>query len=128
MGRLKNENGQSLIEVLVALAVMVIVILALVRVTTVSIRNATFAKNRALATKYAQEWMEQTRKERDESTNFFDSHCAYQDDNPGSSDIFSRERTCELDGDTMTIEVTVSWTEGVIPHESKLVTHLTKWK
>lgn len=125
---MRKDEGQSLIEVLVALAVMVVVILALVRVTTVSIKNATFAKNRALATKYAQEWIEETRKERDESTNFFDSACASQTDNPGPSGIFSRVRTCTLDGDTTTVVVTVSWAEGGVSHKSELVTHLTKWK
>jgi Tfp pilus assembly protein PilV len=123
-----NEKGQSLIEILVALAIVVIVILALVGVTTVSIRNATFAKNRALATKYAQEWMEETRKERDENINFFDSDCVFQTDNPGLSGIFSRVRTCGLDGDTMTVKVTVSWSEGGVSHKSELVTHLTNWK
>ena len=121
-----NEKGQSLLEVLVALAIVVIVILALVGVTTVSIRNATFAKNRALATKYAQEWMEEARKSRDEdSISFFIDGSCYVSDTPG---IFSRVRTCALDGDTMTVEVTVSWSEGGVSHKSELVTHLTNWK
>lgn len=130
MGRLKNENGQSLIEVLVALAVMVIVILALVRVTTVSIRNATFAKNRALATKYAQEWIEETRKSRDNnSVSFFNDTnlCSRLAQSIG---IFTRQITCSLSTDkkTMTVKVVVSWVDAQGTHKSELTTRLTKWK
>ncbi|HUS59771.1 MAG TPA: prepilin-type N-terminal cleavage/methylation domain-containing protein [Nevskiaceae bacterium] len=124
---MRREKGQSLIEVLVALAVMAIVILALVRVTTVSIRNATFAKNRALATKYAQEGMEKVRAYRDEVVwETFTSNC------PPTLDAlplpFTRTVACTGSGDERDIIVIVSWSEAGIPHESKLVTHLTNWK
>lgn len=129
---LLNEKGQALIEIMVALAVMVIVILALVQVTTISIRNATFAKNRALATKYTQEWIEEARKSRDEDLdNFFViDFCDSWDNDPNGKEIFDRDRDCTLDvgGEIMTVEVTVSWTDAVGPHESRLETHLTNWK
>lgn len=128
---LLNEKGQALIEMMVVLAVVVIVILALVQITTVSIRNATFAKNRALATKYAQEWMEEARKLRDEQADnvfFVDGSCTITP--PQSVGIFTKERVCSYDAgeEVMTAVVTVEWTDGSGTHQSRLETHLTNWK
>lgn len=126
-----KNNGQSLIEMVVAIAVVVIVILALVAITTTSIRNAAFSRNQALATKYAQEWIEKARGLRDsqpESSFFVDGSCNASD----TAGIFNRGRTCSLaiDGDkkTMTVVVTVSWTDAQGTHKSELTTRLTNWK
>lgn len=125
-----NEKGQSLVEVVVALAVVVLAITALVRVTVTSIRNANFAKNRALATKYAQEWIEEARQLRDEQGDdfFTDTFAANTCSASDTLGVFNRTRTCNLNGGTMTVVVTVSWTSGSISHESRLETYLTNWK
>ncbi|MCL4366052.1 hypothetical protein M1437_02390 [Patescibacteria group bacterium] len=60
-----NEKGQSLVEVIVAIVVSILVIQALVIVTILSIRNASFSKNSAQATKLAQGGIEQIRILRD---------------------------------------------------------------
>lgn len=60
-----NQLGQSLIEVVVVIAVVAIVVGGLVFATIASIRNATFAKNQAQATKYAQEGLERVKTARD---------------------------------------------------------------
>ncbi len=60
-----NQNGQSLIEVIVASVVGILVVTALVLATIFSLRNASFAKNSAQATKLAQEGMEKVRTLRD---------------------------------------------------------------
>lgn len=62
---LSNEKGQSLMELVVVIAVMVTVIGALTFATIASLRNAQFAKNQAQATKYAQEALEWARTGRD---------------------------------------------------------------
>lgn len=128
---MRRKNGQSLIEMVVAIAVVVIVILALVAITTTSIRNAAFSRNQALATKYAQGWIEEARGLRDsqpESSFFVDGSCNVSD----TAGIFNRGRTCSLaiDGDkkTMTVVVTVSWTDAQGTHKSELTTRLTNWK
>lgn len=128
---MKKDDGQSLIEMVVAIAVVILVVLALVVATTVSIRNAAFSRNQSLATKYAQEWIEKARELRDsqpENSFFVDGSC-----NASSTvGIFTRTRTCNLtvDGDkkTMTVVVTVSWTDAQGTHKSELTTRLTDWK
>jgi type II secretory pathway pseudopilin PulG len=68
MKRLFHENeGQTLIEVLVALVIAGIVIGALVIATLISLRNAQFSQNQVQATNLAQETMEKIRSLRDQN-------------------------------------------------------------
>lgn len=60
------HKGQSLVEVIIALAFAMVIIVALVTVTVQSMRNSTFAKNNAQATKLAQEGLEWIRSQRDQ--------------------------------------------------------------
>ncbi len=60
-----SEKGQSLMELVVVIAVMVVVIGALTFATIASLRNAQFSKNQAQATKLAQEGLEWVRTGRD---------------------------------------------------------------
>lgn len=62
---MSNEKGQTLIELVVVIAVSVIVVGALVFAIIASLRNASFSKNQAQATKLAQEGIERTRLGRD---------------------------------------------------------------
>lgn len=65
---LSDQKGQSLMELVIVIAVMVIVIGALTFATIASLRNAQFAKNQAQATKYAQEGLEWARSGRDRNS------------------------------------------------------------
>lgn len=60
-----NNKGQTLIELVVVVAVIVMVVGALVFATIASLRNSSFAKNQAQATKLAQEGLERVRTGRD---------------------------------------------------------------
>ncbi len=62
---LLSERGQSLIELVVVVAVIVIIVGALVFATIASLRNSDLAKNQAQATKLAQEGLEKVRSLRD---------------------------------------------------------------
>ncbi len=62
------QNGQSLLEVIIAMAVGILVVSALVFATIFSLRNAAFAKNSAQATKLAQEGIERVRSGRDRNS------------------------------------------------------------
>lgn len=68
------SKGQSLLELIIVMAVAVIVIGALTVVTISSLRNANLSKNQLQATKYAQEGIEKIRSIRDRdgivTTNF----------------------------------------------------------
>lgn len=64
-----NEKAQTLLELTIVIAVAVLVIGALTFATIGSLRNASFAKNQAQATKLAQEGIEMVRSIRDRNTN-----------------------------------------------------------
>lgn len=63
-----NQLGQSLMEVIIAMAVGILVVVALVFATIFSLRNAAFAKTSAQATKLAQEGIEKMKAIRDRNT------------------------------------------------------------
>lgn len=58
---MKSEFGQALIEVTVASGLALIVISAIAITTIIGLRNSQFAQNQIVATKYAQEGLEQIR-------------------------------------------------------------------
>lgn len=57
-----NESGQSLIEAVAALAVLVIVVTALTIAVLLGLRNSSYSKNDNVATLYAQQGLEFMRK------------------------------------------------------------------
>ena len=64
----RSQRGQTLMELVVVLAVSIIIIGALVFATISSLRNAQFAKNQSQATKLAQEALERVRSARDRNS------------------------------------------------------------
>jgi len=56
--------GTTLIEILVAAAILGLVMTSIVAVITLSVKNAAEAKERSLATKYSQEGMELFRRQK----------------------------------------------------------------
>lgn len=70
---MQNENGQGLIEVLVALGIAVIIIVAISRLTIGSLNNAQFGKDQSAANNYAQEGMDFLRKIRNSDWTTFSS-------------------------------------------------------
>jgi len=123
----KQESGQSLIEVLAAIAVIVLVILALITATTISVRNTTFSSKQSLATKYAQETIEEVRASRDrDPDSFFAGSCPSVEAIEG----FTRTVLCEPDPDVedrVKVTVIVSWEDAKGIHQSDLKTYLTRW-
>lgn len=65
---MRSDKGQSLMELVVVIAVITIVVAALVFATIASLRNASFSQNQAQATKLAQEGLEKVRSLRDRDT------------------------------------------------------------
>jgi Tfp pilus assembly protein PilW len=70
---IKNEKGQSLFELVVAIAISALVIVAIVSLTVNSIQNSNFSKNKARAATYAQQATEWLRGQRD---NYIDTFLA----------------------------------------------------
>lgn len=124
---MKFKSGQMMLEVLFALSVVVVVLVALMAGAVVSVRNTRFAKNTVLANHYAQEGIEKARKERDraDSWDIFKSTFAPGVESVGG--IFERTISVDDQGDKIIITATVNWTESGRDHESKAVTILSKW-
>lgn len=148
-----DNNGQSLIEVIVAIGIVTLVLAGLVSAVTFSLSNSQFARNKALATKYAQEGMEWLRVQRDSNWYAFnqmspDSGSLYcmsalpatiTSLPPGacntlviddSYDIFRREVTLtgNTDDDRVNILLRVWWPQGTRDSEVSVNTILTKWQ
>src|SRR4030042_3024845 len=65
--RLQAQTGQSMVEILIAMTVVTIVMVAMVSRAVEAVKSAQFARNKSLATRYAQEGVEWMRSERDQS-------------------------------------------------------------
>lgn len=70
----KFDSGQSLFEVVVALAITGLLIVSIVSLVSNSIRNATFSKNKSVAATYAQEATEWLRGQRDNNITTFETN------------------------------------------------------
>ena len=146
--KLKSTSGQSLIEVLTALAVVLLVIVALIRATTISMRSSGFSKAQAQATAYAQEAIEWIRAERDKDWNGISSRAGLTFCLNSESLSWSAEGVCPADdyllggrfkreatltniggtGNQIEVEVIVSWQEAGGEHHSQVNTYLTNWR
>jgi len=128
---MKRNLGQSLVEAVMAIAVVMIIIVALMVVTTVSVRNVIFSRNQALATKYAQEAMEKVRAYREQNTwENFKSNCSGVISGISLPSPFSfySGTGCACGTDTCEVKIIVSLTDAKGTHNSELTTRLTKWK
>jgi Tfp pilus assembly protein PilV len=144
--KIKSTSGQSLIEVLTALAVVLLVLVALIRATTISMRSGGVSKAQAQATGYAQEAIEWIRAERDkdwdEVSTRVGTFCLNLEplDWPltagdcsdfGLAGRFKREATLTSvggAGNQVEVKVVVSWQEAGGEHQSVLTTYLTNWR
>ena len=68
---MKNQNGQSMFELVMSIGVAALIIIVLVSLVNNALQNAAFSKNKTLAARYAQSATEWLRGQRDKSiTNF----------------------------------------------------------
>ena len=151
------EKGQSLFEVVVALGISALIIVALVSLVSNSIQNANFSKDKTLAANYAQEATEWLRQQRDsDPATFFGTDTVIQavpicfDDLnwnnvlngnigncPDGSSIsnntpFTREIIFNQDQSTVktviVADVTISWTDSQGQHIVTNSTSFSDWR
>jgi type II secretory pathway pseudopilin PulG len=144
------ERGQSMFELVVAIAISALVIVTIVSLTTISIRNSNFSKNKSLASTYAQQATEWLRGQRDIKTEAFIDNvrlapvltkrclnnlswtqfpCASGTTIPGT--LFQRDVVFDFGGDTETViyaDVTVSWTDSQGVHQVTSATSFSDWR
>lgn len=151
---MRREDGQSLFEVVLALAIATIIIVAMVALAASAIRNSNFSKNKTLATRYSQEATEWLRGERDRDFDTFSAQaanpvyclpslswtvatigtCTDGQEIPGT--IFKREvgftRTTVTVGglpkNVIEAEMNVYWQDAQGMHEVKSITEYTDWR
>lgn len=136
-----SVRGQSLFEVVFALAIAALVLVAAVSLSTSSVRNALFARNQSYAAKYAQEATEWFRQQRD--TNWDSFYAKATGDmcmptlawgtippctNPITGTIFYRQATLIAGIDLVDASVIVSWTDSNGIHEVRNATRYTYWR
>lgn len=137
---MNSKSGQTLFELVVAIAVAVLVVVGIVTVVIISLRNANFARDQARATRYGQEAAEWLRSERDKGWSTFSSRSGQTWclktlawDSPGvcsSSDFIPNtyfQRWVQLttvSSDSTNVSIKVSWKDGQGVHESKIDTVL----
>lgn len=139
-----RERGQTLFELVIAVGVAVLVVTGIVALVTLSLRNANFARDRAQATRYAQEALEWLRSERNNGWNTFYSRVPTSPtwclntlswSSPGSCGSgsvitgtkFVRRAVFSVveANRSVSAQVLVSWTDSQGAHQSKVDTIFT---
>jgi len=141
-----NQKGQSLIEAVATLGIILLILTGIITATTYSIRNSNYAKTQSQATKYATELTEWFRSQRDDQdwatflarTNTYcfndvsiewpiiTGACSVSDYSLESK--YKREATLtRASASAVTINITVSWQDESGIHQSNLETYLTQW-
>ncbi len=143
-----RAEGQTLLELVIAIGVVAIVVTGLVVAATSSLRYGQESRTRTLAVSYAQEGLELARQIRDtQSSAAFIAYSGSgtkdwclnqadawaQDDGSGCGPIvsgspYTRTVTFTWDGTTMTVLSSVSWVLGGTQASTQLKTYLTLWR
>lgn len=92
-----NERGQSLFEVVVAIGLSALILTGVASLAAGSVRNSSFSRNNAQATKFAQDQIEWLRGRRDAGWNAFTPSL-----NSGCSGTFSLGGNCPITGTMFT--------------------------
>lgn len=139
---MRSEKGQSLLELVVSMAIAILVLSSLVFAIITSLRNAQFANRQTQSTKLAQEALEKVRSLRDRggATDIFAcvdicyfkftdgtfgiTGATFFEDIPPS---FKRQIKVEdISASQKKITAVVKWDDAAGPHESRLTTILGK--
>jgi len=145
-----SNKGQSLFELLVAIAMVSLVLVAIISLTTTAVGNTTLAREKSLAAKHTQEGMEWLRNQRDlnwdafiargtsEGKTWCLSSLNWSNPNPCTSTAFItqtrfiREGVVTYDAinspDTINVVVTTRWSGKGGDHQSNATTTHTNWK
>lgn len=129
---LKNNRGQALIEIVVALGIGILVLTAITATTIISLSNTSFSAKKSEAIKYLEEGVESVRIERDRASSwsaFLDSWSAKSwTETNVVGDGFNRTILLTLDGnDKVTVLVTVAWSDSKGEHKVESTTFLSLW-
>ncbi|MBI4130605.1 hypothetical protein HY468_04765 [Candidatus Roizmanbacteria bacterium] len=119
-----RSSGQALFEILIAIAVLVLIISGSVAAVNTSLKNTTYARNKALSVQYAQESLELARYERDDKglAGVTAANCG---DGPVPNTPFTRTVTISGGGNERQIDVDVWWNERDLLQHTRVSTILS---
>jgi len=144
----KYLSGQSLFEVMFAVAVAAIIMMSVVSLSKQTISSSDFSKNNSLASRYSQEATDWIRGERDDDWVVFFNRASTSPTiclndlawggSPPCPDMtgshFNRSVTLQqvdLDGnpgvESVEAEVVVTWTDGRGMHQVSNISRFTNW-
>ncbi len=137
-----NRKGQSLVEVVVVIGMVILLVGGLVVGTTTALRSSEHGRLRSQSVKYAQEGVEYARDLRNFSWEEFQAKtgvwCLDKDGALTESqssicpvnidNALTRSLTFAWSDPRMTVTVVVSWNDGSGDHASTLITYFTKWQ
>lgn len=148
MKKIARSRGQSLFEVLAAVAVIGVALVALISLSTRSVSTGSFARNKNLASRYTQEAYEWIRLERDTDWSLLyaragSTYCInnlnwsspgscggyIRDATTGANTIFQREVSLTaIDVAELEVDIVTSWRSGGSTHSSRSTTILSDWR
>ena len=109
----RTNNGQSLIEVLAALGIVALVILGIVKATTVSVKNANYSQSQTKAVSLAQKKISEIINLKNTSPqSFFESLPPTTQEPVNGGEYCVKTEVSSIDGQTATIKVYVYWSEN----------------
>lgn len=147
-----QPKGQTLIETVIALAVVLILVAALLSLSVASVRSATLSRNKTVATQLAYQQSDLARNLRDSTTlynwNWANFSSAFNSANCTSScyvngSTFVSGTTTSTAGSTtftiymkgpaatatqLSYTVYVTWNDSMGPHTESISSILTPWK
>lgn len=141
---MNSQKGQTLVEAVVVIGVVVLLVTGLIAGTTAALRSAQSGRTRTQAVSLAQEGIEIARGARDNNWTTFQAYsglyCLGSDHVLTSSagdcspnittpeSILTRSAAFNWQDPKMVITVTVTYTEGEEEKDVTLVTYFTQWK
>jgi type II secretory pathway pseudopilin PulG len=142
---MRNDEslGQGMIEMVVAIAVLVVIATGLLVAVTVAMRNADFARKKMQANNCASEAIEQVRYERQKmvwndfylffvgvvgKTKGLTDDFSWEEPTEGNDGEFTREVKFEDSSGMVQVTAVCSWTDGSGQHESHVVTYFSNWQ
>jgi Tfp pilus assembly protein PilV len=140
-----QQKGISLLEIVIAVGLISIILLALVSVSTKSISNTTYSREKNQASRLSQEAVEWLRSQRDMGWSTFYGYVDASDtwclttlawDNAGAcsgdkvpnTNLERQVAFTTPEQGVVEVRVTVTWLEGGNTNESVSETILTKWQ
>lgn len=148
---IRVDRGQSLFEVVAAVAVVGIVLVALISLAVKATGDTTFSKSKSEASRHTQEALEWMRSERDANWQVFVARdtagtgtkyclkglnwssqgvCDLMNDRIPNT-VFVREAIItkdSLDPNVVEVDIVTQWEDGTGVHSSRAPTKFTNWK